>query len=478
MRRPGIPTLALGLALIAFAAAAASAPPPAPGNSSSDYSADPGGGTVPVPPAGPDDVTADLPSWGPPNGGAAPPSAADQGSADPVARGHYLVDAGDCKTCHTLPGAEPFAGGRPIGTPFGAIYSSNITPDPRTGIGAWSAEDFYRAMHKGVAHGGKNLYPAFPYTYFTRMPRADVDAIRAYLATLTPVYRVKPANHLPFPINIRFLLKLWNALFFRAGDFRPDPARSEAWNRGAYLVQGPGHCGGCHTPKNFLGADHKNKALWGGTLDHWVALNLTGDPRQGLAGWSEADIAEYLRNGRNARSTASGSMQEVIYYSTSRMSDSDLGAIAVYLKDLPPGAPRTDGHPPAAAAMRAGEAIFTDVCSACHHASEGPPNPFPPLRANSAVQAKDPTTIIHIILQGSRSLPTPGKPTPIGMPAFAWKLDDGEIASVATYIRNSLGNQAPPVTAGQVGKLRRKLEREAEGGAGGRTSGRSSDQIK
>jgi mono/diheme cytochrome c family protein len=480
MRRPGLPTLTLGLSVIAFAAAAAAAPTAPPsGNASAGYGADPGGGAVPVPPAGPGDVTADLPSWGPPNGGAAPASAADQGSADPIARGRYLVDAGDCKTCHTLPGGEPFAGGRPIGTPFGAIYSSNITPDPRTGIGAWSEEEFYRAMHKGVGHGGKNLYPAFPYPYFTRMPRADVDAVRAYLSTLAPVYRVKPANHLPFPINIRFLLKLWNALFLHAGDFRPDPARSEAWNRGAYLVQGPGHCGGCHTPKNFLGADHKSKALQGGKLDNWVALNLTGDPRQGLARWSQADISEYLRTGRNARSTASGSMQEVVYYSTSRMSDADLGAIAVYLKDLPPGAPRTDARAPAAGAIRAGEAIFADVCSACHRGDGGgTPRFFPPMTANSAVQSRDPTTTIRIILQGSRSLPTPGMPTPLGMPAFAWKLDDDEVASVATFVRNNWGNRAPPVTAGQVRKLRHKLEREAEkaareqGGQGGARSGR------
>jgi mono/diheme cytochrome c family protein len=444
-----LPGLALALSALLFAAAAMG----------QDKGA--GGGAVPVPHAGDEDVTADVAAWGPPHAGE-PASAADQVSSDPVARGRYLVDAGDCKACHTRPDGAPFAGGRGIGTPFGTIYSSNITPDPRTGIGTWSEADFYRALHKGVAHGGKNLYPIFPYTYLTRMRRGDVDAIRAYLLTLPPVEQRKPANHLPFPLNIRFLLKIWNALFFHAGEFRPDPAHSAEWNRGAYLVQGPGHCGGCHTPKNFLGADRHGKALQGGRLNDWVALNLTEDPRQGLAAWEKADIVDYLRGGRNARSTASGSMQEVVYYSTSRMSDADLAAIATYLKDLPAKAPKPSAKAPSDEAMRAGGAIFADVCSACHRSNgEGTPGFFPPLVANSSVQARDPTTMVRIILQGSRAVPTPARPTAPGMPAFAWKLDDDEIASVATFVRNSWGNRAPPVAAARVGKLRHKLAREA-----------------
>jgi mono/diheme cytochrome c family protein len=258
-------------------------------------------------------------------------------------------------------------------------------------------------------------------------------------------------------LNIRFLLRLWNALFFHAGTFRPDPARSDEWNRGAYLVWGPGHCGACHTPKNFLGADRNKHALEGGRLDDWVAVNLTGDPRQGLGGWSKADLVEYLRGGRNGHAAASGSMGEVIYFTTSRMSDADLSAIAAYLKDLPAGAPRTTLKPAPGDSMRAGEAIFVDNCAACHRASgHGVPRFFPSLEGDASLQSKDPTTIVRIILEGSRSIPTPAKPTPLAMPAFAWKLDDGEIASVATYVRNAWGNAAPAVAAGKVAKLRRK----------------------
>ena len=278
---------------------------------------------------------------------------------------------------------------------------------------------------------------------------------------LPPVELRKPANKLPFPFNIRFLLRIWNALFFHPGEFRPDPAKTQEWNRGAYLVWGPGHCGGCHTPKNFLGADRNKHALQGGRLDNWVAVNLTGEPRQGLAAWSREEVAEYLRSGRNARTAASGAMQEVVYYSTSRMSDADLLAMATYLKDLAPKAPKPGGKPPSAAAMRAGEAIFADACAACHRANgEGVPRFFPPLAGDAALQAKDPTTIVRIILAGTRSLPTPAAPTPLAMPAFAWKLDDAQIASVATFVRNSWGNSAPAGLAAKVAKLRRKYGRD------------------
>ncbi|HEX5184273.1 MAG TPA: cytochrome c [Allosphingosinicella sp.] len=449
MKRPSLATLCLGFALVAFAAAAAAPPPP-------DNGADPGGGAVPVPPAGNDDVTADVATWAPPSN-AEPAGAADEHSADPIARGRYLVDAGDCESCHTTVGGAPFAGSRPIPTPFGQVFSANLTPDPTTGIGNWTADHFYRAMHKGRGPHGKHFYPVFPYTYFTKMPRADTDAIYAYLRTLPPVTLKTPKPKIPFPLNIRGLLGIWNALFFHPGQFRPDPGKSEEWNRGAYLVQGPGHCGGCHTPKNFLGADKRKRAFQGGRLDNWVAVNLTGDPRQGLARWSREDVAEYLRGGRNAWSTASGAMQEVVYYSTSRMSDADLLAIATYLKDLPPGAPATRVRPPRPGRMEAGAAIFADTCAACHKADgSGNPGLFPPLAGNASVQAKDPTTLVRIMLQGSRSVPTPARPTPLAMPAFAWKLSDGEIASVATFVRNSWGNQAPPVHASKVAKLRRK----------------------
>ena len=417
--------------------------------------ANPGGGAISLPLPNADYPMDGVAAWGPPADAAAPPDAAGQFSADPVARGRYLAAAGDCAACHTNPGGQPFAGARPIRTPFGIIYSANITPDPKTGIGTWTEADFYRAMHKGIAHGGKNLYPVFPYTYFTRMSRPDVDAIWAYLQTLPPTYQAKPSNKLPFPLNIRPLMALWNALFFRSGEFRGEPSKSAEWNRGAYLVWGPGHCGGCHTPKNFLGADRNKHSLEGYTLDDWAALDLNGDPRSGLSSWSKGDIVEYLRSGRNARTTASGSMQEVIYDSTSRMSDSDLAAIATYLKDLPPRELRGDARKPEAATMRGGQAIYEANCSACHGPDgEGQPRYFPSLAGDASVQASDPTTIARIILEGSRSVPTPAKPTAPAMPPFAWKLNDAQIASVATFVRNSWGNSAPAVSRSKVAKLR------------------------
>jgi mono/diheme cytochrome c family protein len=452
----------LCIALASFVAACATAsyravPPPVP-----QGAANPGGGAIGLPPPDDDDITADLAAWGPPADAAAPPDAALQFSEDPVAQGKYLVDAGDCEACHTAAGGAPFAGARGIRTPFGIIYSANITPDVKTGIGKWTEADFYRAMHKGIAHGGKNLYPAFPYTYFTRISRADVDAIYAYLRTLPPIYQVKPANKLPFPLNIRPLMAIWNALFFRPREFRPNPAMSAEWNRGAYLVWGPGHCGGCHTPKNLLLADRNGHALQGAKLNDWVALDLTGDARRGLATWSSGDIVEFLRSGRNARATASGSMQEVIYYSTSRMSDSDLAAIATYLKQLPPRRHVKGFAAPSEAAMRVGQAIYTDTCAGCHGADgEGQARYFPPLAGDAPVQARNPTTIVRIILAGSRSVPTPASPTAAAMPAFDWKLGDSEIAAVATYVRSSWGNAAPEVQARTVAKLRRRYAESA-----------------
>jgi mono/diheme cytochrome c family protein len=444
MRRP-LAILAASGVLSALAAAVIAAPVP-----------DPGGGAIPVPPATAKDATADVVAWGPPNGGAEPPTAAGALSPDPVARGRYLVDAGDCRSCHTNPGGAPFAGARPIGTPFGDIYSSNITPDPQTGIGAWTDEQFYRALHDGVRPNGQRLYPAFPYPHFTRLTRADADALHAYLRTLPPVSQVKPPNRLPFPLNIRFVLRIWNALYFHPGTFQPDPNRSEAWNRGAYLVEGPGHCAACHTPMNLLGAERRDKPYQGGKIDDWVTLNLTGSGRDGLTSWSQADLVEYLRTGRNGQATATGSMGEVVYQSTSRMSDADLQAIATYLKALP-GSEPSPAVQADVAALRAGEAIYLDTCSACHRANgQGTPRLFPPLEGAASLQAQDPTTVVRVILAGARSVPTPGRPTPLAMPAFAWKLTDDQVASVATYVRNSWGNAAPPVSSGRVAGLRRR----------------------
>jgi mono/diheme cytochrome c family protein len=377
-----------------------------------------------------------------------------------LARGKYLAVLGDCVACHTNNPGKPFAGARPINTPFGVIYSRNITPDKETGIGAWSPDQFYRAMHEGIRADGAHLYPAFPYTYFTHISRSDSDAIHAYLKTVPPVREAIPPNQLPFPLNVRALMRVWNGLYFDQGDFRPDASKSAEWNRGAYIVTGAGHCGACHTPKNRLGADENSRALTGGAIDSWFAADLTQDARAGLADWTDLDIVEYLKYGRNARATASGSMEEVIVYSTSLMQDADLHAIAVYLKDQAPRGDTQKTSQPDAAAMLAGQAIFQDECSACHRAEGGGvPRFFPPLSGDSSLQSRDATTIIRLVLEGSRSSVTPGLPTPLAMPAFAWKLTDQHVADLVTYVRNSWGNRAAPVSTGDVRDLRTKIAR-------------------
>ena len=378
-------------------------------------------------------------------------------NAAQLRQGQALTIAADCMSCHLRDGGQPFAGGLGLNTPFGVIYAANITPDPTTGIGNWTADQFYRAMHDGVDDHGENLYPAFPYTSFNHMTRADDDAIFAYLKTIPAVSYTPPANRLPFPLNIRFLVKGWNLLFFQPSAFQPVATQSAEWNRGAYLVTGPGHCSGCHTPKNFLGADKSGQALQGGDLDNWVAPDLTGNARTGLGGWSVDDIVEFLKTGRNAQAGAGGSMAEVVSYSTSLMSDQDRHAIAVYLK-AQAASPDRDAGSPDAGAMRRGAAIYSDACASCHlENGVGQPRFFPPLGHDAMLQQADPTGLAHLILAGSRVGPTATRPTPLTMPSFAWKLTDAEIADVSTYIRNSWGNRAAPVPASKVRDLRGHL---------------------
>jgi len=378
-------------------------------------------------------------------------------SAAQIARGQYLVAVGDCAGCHIRGHATALSGGYPLNTPFGMIYSANITPDKATGIGSWSEADFYRAMHTGRDDQKHNLYPAFPYAYFTKVSRADVDDIRSYLMSRAPVKYTPPANPLPFSLPIRPLVSFWNWLYLKPGVYRQEPARGAAWNRGAYIVGGLGHCGACHTPKTLLEGDKLSQVYQGGTLDNWFAPNLNGDRRGGLATWTPADIVEFLKTGRNARSSASGSMARVVALSTSKMSDQDLAAVATYLKSLPATGtaptPRID-----AAVMRQGQAIYVDSCSGCHTMNgAGTPRFFPPLGGNTNVQSANPTTLAHIILTGTIMPATTTRLTQFAMPAFAWKLNDKEIAAVATYIRNSWGNAAPAVSADQVRDLRGKV---------------------
>lgn len=385
------------------------------------------------------------------------PATAQETVYTQVERGRYALITGNCQGCHTAPGEEPFAGGRGLETPFGTIYTPNITFDPETGLGRWSRDNFWQAMHEGIAPDGSRLYPAFPFPHFSKMPRDEVDALYDYLGSLPQVKKEKPENELPWPLSWRFSLAGWRLLFFEPEPFQPDPDKSGEWNRGAYLVEGPGHCAGCHTEKNLAGADKESRHLMGGQLENWAAPDIRGGENGGLEDWSEDDIVEFLKTGRNAHTAAFSIMSEVIEYSTQHMVDDDLRAIAIYLKDLE-GEERSAPTSSDENVMEAGAAIYFDNCSTCHVSDgSGVPRFFAPLQGSGKVNNEDATTVIRVILEGARAVPTKAHPTPLTMPAFHWKLSDEQIASVATFIRSSWGNRGGAVSASDVADLREKL---------------------
>jgi mono/diheme cytochrome c family protein len=373
-----------------------------------------------------------------------------------VERGRYLAVLSDCASCHTVPGSnQPFAGGRAIETPFGNIVAPNITPDPETGIGSWSDEQFDAAIRKGLRRDGSRLYPAMPYNAYTKMSHDDVLAIRAYLSTVTPVRNAVIANALPFPFNIRAAMRVWNALYFTEGDFRSDPKQTAEWNRGAYLVDGPGHCGACHTPKTLLGGDRIDQYLEGAYLQGWSAPDITNDARLGLGKWSKDDLIFYLKSGHNRVTAATGPMGEVVTLSTANMKEADLDAIATYLKSVPGKTSAGSSLPANDPAMVVGAAVYRDQCSACHGLDgKGVAELFPSIANSSMVRSNDPTTTIRIVLRGARSVGTSTQPTAPGMPSYGWQLDDNEVAAVLTYMRNSWGGAADPIASDQVSKVR------------------------
>ena len=379
-----------------------------------------------------------------------------------VERGQYLATLGDCAACHTEKGGAPFAGGRPIETGFGTIYSQNLTPDRETGIGSWSKDEFYRALHTGHDDEGKHLYPAFPYPWFTKVTRADVDAMKDFFDSLPAVHKSNKPPRLDWWLSWRPMLAGWNLLNFDRGEFRSDPKQSAQWNRGAYIVEGLGHCGDCHTPKGYFGGANNSQALSGGYASGghqgWFAPSLAGEQRAGLGGWSAAEIVEYLKTGSNAHAVTAGPMNEVIADSTTRFTGADLEAVAVYLKSLPP---RHDEFKVAALdrqALERGQGIFTDQCAACHmHDGGGIPRVFPPLMASSAIQAREASTVIRVVLEGARVPARAGQRSYLAMPAFGRKLDDQEVADVVSYIRNAWGNRASAVDADTVAKSRQAL---------------------
>jgi len=390
-------------------------------------------------------------------------SEAAEPSAETIARGKALVVAGDCAGCHTADPAKPFAGGKPIDSRFGGIYSANLTPDRETGIRGWRDEDFLQAMRHGVAPDGSRYYPAFPYPYFSKLIRDDILAIRAYLATLEPVRNAVLPPDLRFPFNFRVGMRLWNWLYLQPGILMPEQSKGAEWNRGAYLVEGLGHCGACHTPKNLLGAPKTRQEFEGGRFANLFAPDITSNLRSGIGGWARPTLIDFLRSGRSTHSDASAEMGEVVAFSTSQMSDADLDALVTYLTDRA-GSQGASPAKPDEQAMHRGRAIFADVCAACHQdGGEGVPRMFPPLKGNANVQQRDPTTVLHFILDGTRAEPTDRAPTPLSMPAFNWKLNDADIAAVATYVRNAWGNTAPEISARQVADLRAKLPHPSGG---------------
>jgi mono/diheme cytochrome c family protein len=390
-------------------------------------------------------------------------NASPSASAELVARGAYLARAGDCMACHTARGGASYAGGRAILTPFGAIHSPNITPDNDTGIGRWSADDFWRALHNGKGKDGKLLYPAFPYPDYTRITRADADAMYAYLRTLAPVRQVSKAPELRFPFNYRPLLIGWRALYFRPGEYRPQPTQNAEWNRGAYLVQGLGHCSACHTPRNLLGATESGGNLSGALIPmlNWYASSLTGGAEAGLGSWQVQDVTDLLKTGVSARGAVAGPMAEVVRQSLQHLSMQDVHAMAVYLKSLPQGETTTADTEAVPLdeedrqVLTRGAALYDKHCAECHKASgSGAPPAYPPLAGNRALVLMSAVNPIRAVLHGGYPPSTAGNPQPYGMPPFANVLSDEEIAAVLSYVRNEWGNRASMVQPGQVNRYR------------------------
>lgn len=399
----------------------------------------------------------------------APLSQADQTSArtddnNLIDRGRYLARAGNCVSCHTSAGGQAFAGGLAFETPFGKLYSSNITPDPETGIGQWSIEEFGRALREGVRPDGDHLYPAFPYTAYTKISDADVLALYAYLKVIKPVKLTPPANEMRFPFNQRWTLGVWKALFFDAERFESDPSKSAEWNRGAYLVEGFAHCSACHSPRNFLGAERSSAAMSGGEyfdrvasgeMRIWAAPNLT-NVSNGLAAWSVEDVVAYFKTGRTSFTETHGPMNEVILNSTRHLSEPDVTAMAVYLKSL--AGNRGDiGEPASAEVLKEGATLYDLHCGTCHQPTGlGGPSEDAGARlvGSPIVQASNPASLINVILYGPQLAKLPGAKRWKDMPAFYEKLADDEVAAIASYIRNAWGNVGGAVTEAHVGKQR------------------------
>jgi mono/diheme cytochrome c family protein len=375
-----------------------------------------------------------------------------------IERGAYLARAGDCMACHTTRGGAAYAGGRALETPFGSVVAPNITPDAATGIGNWSADDFWNALHNGKAKDGRLLYPAFPYTNYTRVTRADSDALYAYLRSIAPQRQQNQQHGLRFPYDQQWALAAWRLLYFKPAVYQPDTRRDTDWNRGAYLVEGLGHCSACHSSRNSLGASEAG--LSGGLIPQlgWYAPSLTADNEAGLGSWDTAHIEQLLHTGLSPRATVFGPMAEVVARSLQHLSGPDVHAMAVYLKALPASAEVAASEPAGPEAERivkAGQALYEHHCADCHGAGgKGKGGVYPPLAGNRALTMREPVNAIRIVLNGGFAPGTAGNPRPYGMPPYGPVLQDVEVAEVVTYLRASWGNNASIVTPADVNRYR------------------------
>jgi mono/diheme cytochrome c family protein len=413
------------------------------------------------------------------------PTLAAAGDADQAAlieKGRYLADAGDCTACHTAKGGRPFAGGLPIASPIGTLYSSNITPDKATGIGNYTLDEFDRAVRHGIAANGGSLYPAMPYPAYARTSDDDMRALYAYfMQGVAPVAAQNRANDVPWPLSMRWPLAIWRKVFAPAPQavaFDASRYKDPQIARGAYLVQGLGHCGSCHTPRALTlqekALDESGEAYLSGgpVIDGWLAVNLRGNLADGLGSWTRDDIVATLRSARSTtHAVLGGAMGDVVVHSTQHLNDADLQAVAAYLKTLPPTKDQVasfNPDPATAKALAAGQEdsrgaeLYVDNCAACHRTNgQGYERVFPKIAGNSSVLSQDPVSMIRLVLAGSKLPATATAPSELGMPGFAWRLSDEEVAQLLTFIRSSWGNQAPAVNVEEVTKLRATLPKES-----------------
>ena len=392
---------------------------------------------------------------------------AELAGADLVRRGEYLTKAADCEVCHTTEGGQPFAGGRAIPTPFGVLYTPNITADPATGIGAWSDADFIRAVHDGVGKDGERLYPAFPYESYTLLADDDVRAIKAYLFSLPAAHATAPPDTLSFPFNQRWLMWMWAAFYNPDQRFQPHPDRTPEWNRGAYVAEGLAHCGDCHTRATWPRRSTTGAKFEGAMTEGWRAYNITTDANSGVGGWSDAELADYLRTGHAVGHGSAGDpmAEERVDVSLSALTPSDLNAVVAYLRTIPaiytPGLPAPARPNPASDAPRLiqasfdprGKQIFEGACASCHGWSGvSLLTGYATLTGDRAVNDPSAVNVAQIVISGERRRTADGV---VMMPAFGAAYSDTEIAAVANYVTARLGVAPSHLTAKDVAQLRR-----------------------